>query len=484
MQRFHSMRGYRIVKNNWLSAIAALLFVVAIVVSEPIQPGPQLPAPARNGVVTGILRTSTGLPLQEIRIAVTPVDPPIGFGALEGMGLTGLTDSAGRYRLEKISPGRYYMLIGMNGPLFYYPGVADSGRAVTIQVTAGATTEVPDTVIPGGPVTGRVVAAGRGRRIENLVLCCDYFKQLQYPQKQNGLKQGSPFMPTISDDGSFVFPFVPPGNYALSLADRNVLPVSWALAVGPNGVSGLQLNVLEGVEVEGTVLDQVGKGVRADVRLVSSPAKSVINTIGEPMNTGVRPQITETGTPQGNRTVLRGILVPKADPSLDVIQDVILEAARDRERSATPDRLGTPDIDGRFAIHNVFPGTYMLEVNAGGVVLPGREIQVGIDGLSNVAIQVPAIQVNGRVIAAGGGPLPKLNYIRVVRRESDADIFYGFPDREGHFSLVLLPGQYRVFTESLGPAVQSVSNGSQDITNTELKVDSGLDSQVVVTLKP
>jgi len=320
-----------------------------------------------------------------------------------------------------------------------------------------------------------------GRRIQTLVLCCDYFKQFQYPQKQNGLKQGIPFTPTISNDGSFAFPFVPSGNYALSLADRNVIPVSWALAVGPNGITGLQLNAVEGVEVQGTVLDQVGKGVRADVRLISNPAKSV-NTIGEPMNTGVRPQLTDTGTPQGVRTVLRGILVPKVDPSLDEIQDVMLEAAMNRERSATPDRLGTPDPDGRFAIHNVFPGTYTLEVNAGGVVLPAREIQVGSDGLTNVSIQVPAIQVNGRVIAAGGGKLPKLNYIRVVRKESDQDISYGFPDSDGRFSLVLVPGQYRVFTESLGPAVQSVSNGSQDITNTELKVDSGLDSPIVVTV--
>jgi hypothetical protein len=470
------------VKNNWQSTIVALLFVVGTVTA--IAAEPQLPAgtPVRNGVVTGILRTSNGLPLNEVRIAVTPIDSSVGFGALEGMGFTALTDSAGRYRLEKIASGRYNVLIGVNGPRFYYPGVADRGRAVMIQVTSGATTEVPDTVVPGGPVTGRVVAAGAGRRVETLVLCCDYFKQFQYPQKENGLKQGIPFIATISQDGSFVFPFVPAGNYALSLMDRHVIPVTWALAVGPNGVTALQLDVVEGVEVEGTVLDQIGKPVRADVRLVSKPAKSVTNTIGEPMNTGDRPQITENGTPQGVRTVLRRILVPKVDPSLDEIQDVMLEAARNRERSATPDRLGTPDPDGRFAIHNVFPGTYVLEVNSGGVILPEREIQVGTDGLANVSIQVPAIQVNGRVTAAGGGKLPKLNYIRVVRGESDADTFYGFPDSEGRFSLVLLPGQYRVFTESLGPAVQSVLNGSQDITNTELKVDSGLDSQIVVTV--
>src|SRR5207244_2622326 len=129
------------------------------------------------------------------------------------------------------------------------------------------------------------------------------------------------------------------GNYALSLLDRNFIPESWALAVGPNGVSGLQLNVMEGVEVQGTVLDQIGKPVSADVRLVPRPAKSVFSAIGQPMNTGDRPRLWENGTSEGIRVVLRGILVPKADPSLDAIQDLILEAARNQERSVMPDRL-------------------------------------------------------------------------------------------------------------------------------------------------
>jgi hypothetical protein len=73
--------------------------IAAIVTAEPIQPEPQPPAAvqAQAGVVTGILRTSTGLPLEEVRIAVTPVDLSIGFNALEGLRLTGLTNSAGRW---------------------------------------------------------------------------------------------------------------------------------------------------------------------------------------------------------------------------------------------------------------------------------------------------------------------------------------------------------------------------------------------------
>jgi hypothetical protein len=126
----------------------------------------------------------------------------------------------------------------------------------------------------------------------------------------------------------------------------------------------------------------------------------------------------------------------------------------------------------------------MLEVKSGGVTLPAREIQVGIAGLTSLSFQVTAIQVTGRVVASGSGPLPKLNYIRLVRSGSDTDIFYGFPDREGNFSLALVPGAYRVFTERLGLPVQSVSDGSRDITNTEVTFEAGRNPRIVVTLEP
>jgi beta-lactamase regulating signal transducer with metallopeptidase domain len=536
-QRIHRVLGYRIVENDWQSAIAALLFVVvwvtvgawqsdrtlnakpfapppvplaatapvvmqsaattpklasavnaiaAIVTATPVQPEPQLSEvkPAQTGVVTGVVRSSTGLPLEDVQISLVPAEltPPTSAAGRSGP----LTDSAGRYRLEKIPPGSYYIRIGMNGPGLYYPGVSDTAHATAIQVSTGVILEVPDTVVAGGPLTGRVVdmAAGKGQRVENLVLCCDYFKPFQYPQKENSLKQGIPYTPTISNDGSFVFPFVPSGNYALSLLDRHFYPVSWALAVGPNGVAGLQLDLIEGVEVQGTVLDQLGKPVRADVRLVYRPTKTGFSTTGQPMNTGDRPQLFETGTSLGTRVVLRRILVPKAFPSLDDIQNLIVEVASNREFSVIPDRSATPDPDGRFAIQNVYPGTYLMEVHAGGVILPGREIQVGLSGLTNIFVQVPAIQVTGRVIAPNGGSLPKLNYIRLVRGGNDSDISYGFPDSKGQFTLILSPGEYRVFTESLGPAVQSVSDGSRDVTNTNFTVDGGRNPQIVVTLKP
>jgi beta-lactamase regulating signal transducer with metallopeptidase domain len=452
------------------SAATVVSTVAAIATAQPVVSEAQLPQ--QPGVVTGIFRTNTGAAMDGVHIAIIPADQSIPNSALERLGLTGLTDIAGRYRLENISTGRYNILVGRKNPPIYHPGVADLGRATTIQVVGGSTIEVPDMVVSGAIVAGRLVdmETGNGRRVENLVLCCDYFKQVMANGGFFGPRIGSPLTAVVSDDGSFVFPSVPPGNYVLSTVDSHVIPVSWALAVGPNGVTALRLDIAEGVEVQGTVLDQTGMPVSASVELRPKPANSVFITSG--------PRLASNPSKEGSRLVLQQPLIPKVDPSLDGIQDWFLEMAKRLVRSDTT----APD--GRFVFRSVYPGTYMLEVKSGGVTLPAREIQVGIAGLTSLSFQVTAIQVTGRVVASGSGPLPKLNYIRLVRSGSDTDIFYGFPDREGNFSLALVPGAYRVFTERLGLPVQSVSDGSRDITNTEVTFEAGRNPRIVVTLEP
>jgi hypothetical protein len=420
----------------------------------------QVPAglQAQTGVVTGILRTEGGLPLEGIRVAVTPANESIADSLLESLGLT---DSTGRYRLENVSPGRYNILVGRGNSPKYHPGVVELGRATTIQVVAGSTVEVPEMVFAGKHVAGRVVdlATGKGRRIESLVLCCD---SSLAPMRGIPLKMGTGgnFSAKVSDDGSFVFPSVPSGNYSLSTADRDIIPVSWPLAVGENQVTGLQLPVTGGVGVQGTVLDQSGRPVAAFVQLRPKPTNSAFETSDSPTNTAA------SGT----------LLIPRAEPSLDGVRDRLFKFAKVHSVSLGP--------DGRFALQRVYPGDYVLEVNTTGVKLLEQEIQVGIDGSTSVSVQVPANQVIGRVIAPSGGPLPKLNYIRLVRSGADGQIFYGFPDTEGHFSFLLVPGEYRVFTERLGPSVQSVSDGFRDITNSQFTFEGGRNQQIVVTLEP
>ena len=413
---------------------------------------------SQAGIVTGILRTDNDRPLEGIRIAVTPVGDTNGISTLESLGQT---DSTGHYRLENVSPGRYYIRIGRGNPPMYHPGVTELVRATTIQVIAGSTMEVPEMKLAGGggkSVSGRVVdlATGNGRRIEQLVLCCDRSLPFLFANPAATIRT---FSATMSDDGSFEFPSIPPGNYSLSTADPRIVYASWALAVGESQITGLELDVTEGVAVRGTILDQAGAPLAAVVRLRPNTLKSASSPIGPPTNT----------TGHG------ALLIPKTGRSLNGLQVRVFNAAPDITDSLGP--------DGQFEFKKVYPGTYVLEITTKGITLLERDIQIGSTGETTIAFQVPVIHVTGRVIASNDAPLPKLNYIRLVRSGPDSDVFYGFPDIEGNFSVLLAPGQYRVFTERLGPSVKSVSEGSRDITNTEFAFQ-GRNSQIIVTIEP
>src|SRR5262249_43345980 len=144
------------------------------------------------------------------------------------------------------------------------------------------------------------------------------------------------FSPTMSDDGRFIFPLVPPGNYSLSTEDPDVVPVSWALAVGTNGATGLQLDVSEGAEVQGTAVDQTGRLTSATVELRPKPADSAFTAISPPMNTafaGATLGAARFIFPGPGAT--RNIAAENAAlrrPSLEHIWDRILEVARTRVR--------------------------------------------------------------------------------------------------------------------------------------------------------
>jgi hypothetical protein len=133
----------------------------------------------------------------------------IGEGAL--VSLT-QTDSAGRYKLEAIPPGRYYIQAGLVDFPTYYPGVTTTNGARSIQITAGAALEALDfglVLAPGVRVGGRVpLGAVRPTMVR--------------------LTGGSRPLPTnmvqVQADGSFEFLRVPPGSYTLVANPANILP--------------------------------------------------------------------------------------------------------------------------------------------------------------------------------------------------------------------------------------------------------------------
>jgi hypothetical protein len=117
--------------------IALLLSAVLAV------PGVQgIPAQAQQaGTILGVLKDRDGNPLPGVRMAaIAPPESLIDALTSASMSSIAETDEAGRYKLENIPPGKYYIAAGRLDLQTYYPGTPDITAAKEVAVTAGSTT--------------------------------------------------------------------------------------------------------------------------------------------------------------------------------------------------------------------------------------------------------------------------------------------------------------------------------------------------------
>jgi hypothetical protein len=100
------------------------------------EPAPQT-APPATGAVTGIVRNAAGMPERGIR--VTAIRTDAADTALRAMTSLALTDDQGRFRLETIPPGSYYITAGRVDQPTFYPGTLDLTRATPVSISSAAT---------------------------------------------------------------------------------------------------------------------------------------------------------------------------------------------------------------------------------------------------------------------------------------------------------------------------------------------------------
>jgi len=117
-------------------------------------------SPNQTGTVMGSLRSSTGVPAAGVRVSA--LSKPEALTELnESSSLAGIaeTDASGRFRLENIPPGRYYIVAGRIDLPTFYPGVVNANEGMVILVTAGMTVPGIDFVLNNVSV-GRAISAG------------------------------------------------------------------------------------------------------------------------------------------------------------------------------------------------------------------------------------------------------------------------------------------------------------------------------------
>jgi Spy/CpxP family protein refolding chaperone len=96
--------------------------------------------PAQGGTVTGVLRSPAGAPAAGVRVAAMTRSESL-EDSLKASALVSLTqtDEAGRFRLENIPPGQYYIAAGRVDMPTYYPGTLDTTGRTVVSITAGQT---------------------------------------------------------------------------------------------------------------------------------------------------------------------------------------------------------------------------------------------------------------------------------------------------------------------------------------------------------
>ena len=83
-----------------------------------------------TATVSGVLRTSSGSPAAGIRVAATALPDPADPTPASALVSITETDAEGRYRLENIPAGRYYITAGRVDLPTYYPGTVDVAPAL------------------------------------------------------------------------------------------------------------------------------------------------------------------------------------------------------------------------------------------------------------------------------------------------------------------------------------------------------------------
>jgi len=392
--------------------LAAILFTVQA--ATQVQPGS----------ISGRLLGSDGASaVAGVRIAAMPAEVDAKAGAPVLMGIT-QTDAAGRYRLENIPPGRYYIFAGLIDYPNYFPGVTRLDNAAAINVESGETIRDVDFAMAR---PARLKVAGR-LLIPSTMLPLNSGTIMLTPGTLRALPATrlAALSTKVNTDGSFEFTDVLPGEYQLSTTVPGSSRV--ALKVADRDIEDISVSV--------TDCNQAGIPVSG--RLVGTPVLPV-------------------------RTI---VLTGSAG-----VCGVITTAV---------------NADGSFKWPSVIEGAYQVRIDPAPPGWSPMSLAVS-RGMNEVEVRLPpTIQIKGHVSVSGGGPVPKLSTGSAMFFEA-AGLGFQLSTAvrdDGTFAFHLGKGRYRIAVPVAPPGyyVRSMTYGSSELLREDLDVKEGESPDIFVSL--
>lgn len=472
------------------------------------------PAQVATGAISGRLLSPNGSPAAGVRVAAMPV--PENPGANDAPVLIGLsqTDAAGRYLLEGVPPGRYYILAGLIDYPNYYPGTTAVASASSVEVESGETASNVDFALARPvalKVAGRVVRAPTLSPNSSLTV-------MLVPRNLSRAGSNVVQQTQVDSGGSFVFPQVLPGDYVLSSATGGSSTLQ--LSVADRDLQDLAITVIDcnaGAEVRGKLSGTATSPVRTialNGSLFGCTPRTTVDIDGTFSFRGVPEgvySIQLSPTPVG--WVASSVVVERENiaalevtlpPSFEVRGRLVVEDGSEPPRlsrsapipiqavSAAPDRAAVTQTignDGTFGFRLV-SGSYRISASAIPRDYYVKSISYGsLDlSLSNLDVKAPpsevieivlgfsgtmrpGVRVSGRVIPPAGGALAKTEgvilspssggrYAPVIETPVAADgsfEFYG-----------ITPGNYDLQTVPDSPvALRNIGVNRSDVTGIE-----------------
>lgn len=460
-------------------------------------------------MIAGQIRGLNGRPARGVRVVVASVwNGPDGIRSTEQ--LTGATDNQGRFRFTKVFPGRYFIQAGRMDTPTYFPGTANATDAGVLTIRPDSRVEGVDfqlVVHPGATVSGRVTVDWRGETRRTIVLS---------RAEPVFLRQDA----DVGPDGAFTFRGIPPGSYTLSAASAlfwNNSPI----VVTNKDITGIRRKSSPFVPVRGSVEVEGGAplpGIAIEIR--SAAGDSRVR-----MGWGLEEEAAYIALPVGLdfRVSLRDFPVEYRVESFTYGDtDLLKNAARIegvvrrfalKVSIAQPSRLrrihghvkGIENLPFALASHVTLSGFDLLQMRLTAPILNDGSfafsdlragkyslfvgnrhratVEVADRDINDMEVVVPVIrQVKGRVVVAGGGPVPRFD----VEFDKVPEVGESTASRTpGTFEALLPEGDVQMKFYGFPDAyqVQSITFGDADALQEPLRIIGSNLPEIVVTLR-
>ena len=363
-----------------LGTVAFLFLAVAICAHQSPRPVSQ------GGSITGRLLGRDGTPSAGVRVSAVPVEVAAPAGSTTLMTIT-QTDSAGRYRLENVPPGRYFISAGPLDLPSYFPGVSTQTGATVITVAALAEIAGIDfqmTVLSssGLRLAGRVIirdslnpsasfanvnAGTLGNMPSNSLLVP---VTLRLAGNSGGTRTN--LSANVAADGTFEFRNVPPGSFQLTMPQSVVQISPITITLADKDITDFQLVMPLTVSVSATVtVDGDGLVPRTQVVFTNTNANAPARTVGSAILPG--PAVFQVTLATGEYRV-EGAAIPPGYALKSITagsSDLTKESLRVTAAGVAPIRIvlavpGPPPwvrMSGRI-VGRAVPGNVMLNVQS------------------------------------------------------------------------------------------------------------------------